>query len=88
MADSVVLEQLKSARATVKRQFSRLANNVLRMHTMMSEVELRDNFAKLTAEASKVLEANDDAAEQYTAENSDPQVLSEQKADLDKTTTV
>ncbi len=60
MADSLLVEQLKTARTSAKRQFSRLANNVLRMHIMMSEEELRDNFRKLTAEAGKVLEANDD----------------------------
>ncbi len=86
MADSLLVEQLKTARTSAKRQFSRLANNVLRMHIMMSEEELRDNFRKLTAEAGKVLEANDDIEGQCIEENSDAEELSEQqKSDLVKT---
>ncbi len=53
---------------------------------MMSEEELRDNFRKLTAEAGKVLEANDDVEGQCIEENSDAEELSEQqKSDLVKT---
>ncbi|XP_056127200.1 uncharacterized protein LOC130104596 [Rhinichthys klamathensis goyatoka] len=86
MADSLLLDQLKTARTSAKRQFSRLANNVLRMHTMMLEEELRDIFKKLTAEADKVLEANNDVEEQCIEENSDAEELSEQqKKDLVKT---
>lgn len=91
MANSKSLEQLKSSRTTAKRQFSRLANNVARIHIVMTEEELRDSFKKLTIEANKVLEANDDVAAQYIAENKvelDKGMLSEQqKADLDKTAT-
>lgn len=69
MADSVTLQQLKASRTSAKRQFSRLANTVTRMHTLMSEEELKDSFTKLTIERSKVIEANDDVKAQYMAEN-------------------
>jgi len=43
-------------------------------------------FKKLTAEAGKVLEANDDVKEKYIEENSDAEESSEQqKKDLVKT---
>ncbi|KAI7792395.1 gag-pol fusion polyprotein [Triplophysa rosa] len=89
MADSKSLEQLKANRTTVKRQFSRLANNVVRMCTILSEEELRDSFKQLTTEANKVMEANDDVEAQYIAEvklDADVSVLSDQqKADIEKT---
>lgn len=57
------------------------------MHIVMTEEELRDSFKKLTIEANKVLEANDDVAARYIAENAaelDKGMLSkQQKANLD-----
>lgn len=83
------LEQLKANRTTAKRQFSRLANNVVRMCTVLSEEELRDSFKKLTIEANKVIEANDDVEAQYLAEvelDADVPVLNQQQnADIEKT---
>ncbi|RXN30024.1 gag-pol fusion poly [Labeo rohita] len=89
MADSKSLEQLKVNRTVAKRQFSRLANSVIRMHTILSEEELRDSLKKLTIEANKVMEANDEVEAQYVAEaklDADGSVLSEQqKAEIEKT---
>ncbi|XP_028331737.1 uncharacterized protein LOC114481263 [Gouania willdenowi] len=91
MAASITLQQLKAIRTSAKRQFSRLANNVTRMHTLMSEEELKDSFTKLTLETNKVIEANDDVEAQYMAENEserNEEALDEaQKADLEKTAT-
>lgn len=83
MADSPMLERLKATRTTAKRQFSRLANDVSKMHDIMSENELRDFFRKLTTEVNKVLEANDDIEAQYIEENGS--LNQEQKADIEKT---
>ncbi|XP_072308735.1 uncharacterized protein [Eucyclogobius newberryi] len=87
MSDSLVLVQLKANRNTATRQFSRLANNVLRMYTVMSEEELKDTFKTLIIEANKVFEANDDVEDQYVVESQrEGGVLSEQqRADLEKT---
>lgn len=88
MADSKSLEQLKANRTTEKWQFSRLGNNV-RMSIVLSEEELRYSLKKLTIEANKVMEANDDVEAQYLAEvelNADAPLLNEQqKADIEKT---
>lgn len=86
MADSVVLVQLKATRTGAKRQFVRLANNVLRMHTVMSEEELKDSFKSLSMEANKVFEANDDVEDQYTAESQleGGALTEQQRADLEK----
>jgi len=64
MADSKTLDQLKASRTSAKRQFSRLANNVVRMHAIMPEEELKDSLKKLIIEANKVMEANDDVEAQ------------------------
>ncbi|KAJ0023822.1 hypothetical protein NQD34_003721 [Periophthalmus magnuspinnatus] len=87
MADALVLVQLKANRNTAKRQFSRLANNVQRMYTVMSEEELKDSFKTLTIEANKVFEANDDVEDQYAAESQleGGTLTEEQRADLEKT---
>ncbi|KAJ8278530.1 hypothetical protein GJAV_G00088610 [Gymnothorax javanicus] len=92
MADSKSLEQLKANRTSAKRQFSRLANNIVRMHAIMPEEELRDGFKKLIVEANKVMEANDDVEAQYLAEaelDADPgevpRLSEQQKADIGKT---
>lgn len=84
MADSLVLEQLKAARTTAKRQFTRLANSVSRMHATMTEDELRDSFRKLSIEANKVLEANDDIEAQHTEESGADELNEQQKADINK----
>lgn len=93
MADSKTLEQLKANRTSAKRQFSRLANNVVRMHGITPEEELRDSFKKLVIEANKVMEANDDVEAQYLVEaklDTDseevPRLNEQQKADIEKTT--
>uniref|UniRef100_A0AAV2M3W4 Gag-like protein n=1 Tax=Knipowitschia caucasica TaxID=637954 RepID=A0AAV2M3W4_KNICA len=89
MADSVALVQLKANRSAAKRQFSRQANNVLRMYSVLSEEELKDSFKTMTIEANKVFEANDDVEEQYTTESKEEggAISVEQRADLDKTKT-
>lgn len=86
MADSLVLGQLKANRTSAKRQFSRLANNVMSMHTVMSEEELKDSFKTLTIEANKVFEANDDVEEQYAVESEleGGALIDQQRADLEK----
>lgn len=86
MTDSEVLAQLKAARTTAKRQFLRLANNVLRMHTVMSEEELKDSFKTLTMEANKVFEANGDVEDQYAVESQleAGALTDQQRADLEK----
>lgn len=92
MADSKSLEQLKASRTSAKRQFSRLSNNIVRMHAIMAEEELRDHFKRLITEANKVMEANDDVEAQYLAEvelDADPDEVpglsKQQKADIGKT---
>lgn len=92
MADLKLLEPLKASRTTAKRQFSRLVNNIVRMHDISSENELRDGFKKLTIEANKVMEANDDVEAQYLADaevdaDSDavPVLSKQEKADVGRT---
>lgn len=68
MADSKLLEQLKANKTTAKCQFSQLANNVVRMHAILPEEELRDSFKKLTIEANKVMEENYDLEAKCIAE--------------------
>ena len=68
MADLKSLEQLKANRTSAKRQFSRLANNIVRMHVIMPEEEVKDSFKKLIIEANKVMEANDDVKAQSLAD--------------------
>lgn len=89
MADSLVLVQLKANRTGAKRQFLRLANNVLRMHTVMSEEELKDSFKTLTMEANKVFEANDDVEDQYAVESEleGGALTDQQREDLEKAST-
>lgn len=86
MADSLVLVQLKADRTSAKRQLLRLVNNVLRMHTVMSEEELKDSFKSLTMEANKVFEAIDDVEDQYTVESEleGGALTDQQRADLEK----
>lgn len=84
MADSLILEQLKTNRNNAKRQFIRLSNNVLRMHSVMSEEELKDSFKTLTIEANKVFEANEDVEDQYKQESEGAALSDQQRADLDK----
>lgn len=80
-------QQLKVERTTAKRLFSHLANSILR-----TEEELRDIFYRLTMEAEKVMEANDDVEAGLIAEleaetNSAgvPVLTKQQKADIVKT---
>lgn len=92
MADSKLLEPLKASRTTAKRQFSRLVNDIVQMHDISSENELRDGFKKFTIEANKVMEANDDVEAQYFADaevdaDSDavPVLSKQEKADVGRT---
>ncbi|XP_061917836.1 uncharacterized protein LOC133659119 [Entelurus aequoreus] len=83
MADPKPTDELKVERATAKRQFSRLANNITRTYIEMSKEELQENFKKLMLESSRVFEANEEVEAAYMAdaeELSDPQ-----KADIAKT---
>lgn len=91
MADLKLLEQLKASRTSAKWQSSQLANNIVQMHAIMPEEELKDSFKKLIIEANKVMEANDDVEAQYLAEveldaDSDevPGLSEQQKADIGK----
>lgn len=86
MADSLI-EPLKIHRTNVKRQFMRQANNVLRMHPVMSEEELKDSFKTLTIEANQVFEANEDVEDQYSQESEGGALSDQQRADLDKVST-
>lgn len=86
------VQQLKVERTTAKRLFSRLANSILRNHTDMTEGELRDSFCRLTMEAEKVMEANDDVEaglitelEVETGSAGVPILTKQQKADIAKT---
>ena len=61
MADqSKTAEQLKTERTAAKRSFTRLTNSIIRTHDGMSEEQLRDSFNKLSMEADKVMEINDE----------------------------
>lgn len=62
------MEQLKVEGKTAKRCFSRLANSITRTYKDMSEEELRDSFSKLTLEAERVMETNDDVEAGLIAE--------------------
>ncbi|XP_038145790.1 uncharacterized protein LOC119786474 [Cyprinodon tularosa] len=92
MADSESLEQLKRNRTSAKRLFSRLANNIVRMHAIMSEEELKDSFKELIIESNKVMEANEDVEAQYLVDRDlqedseeDSKLNEQQRADIDKT---
>lgn len=92
MAGSKSLEQLNANRTSSKRQFSRMASNIVRMHAIMAEEELRDSFKKLITEANKVTEANDDREVHYLTEaelDADseevPRLTEQQKADIGRT---
>ncbi|KAL3973670.1 mitochondrial-processing peptidase subunit beta [Sarotherodon galilaeus] len=95
MADQAAgksVEQLKGVRTTAKRSFSRLVNSITRTHEDMTEGELKDSFNRLTTEAEKLMEANDDLEAGFIAEleakldTSEAVVLTEQqKVDLVKT---
>lgn len=67
-------------------------NRMIRTYKDMSEEELRDSFNKLTREAEKVMEANDDVEVGFIADweaeldiGEEPVLTEQQKADLDKT---
>lgn len=95
MADQAggkAVEQLKVERTTAKRSFTRLVNRISRTCADMSEEELRDSYSKLTIEAGKVMEANDDLEAGIIAEleaelktEEEAVLTKQQKADLEKT---
>lgn len=86
------LEQLKAERTVEKRAFTRLINTISRAYKDMTEEDLRNSLDKLTKQAEKVMEVNDDLEAGMVAEveaelDSDKSaVLTEQqKDDLAKT---
>ena len=55
------LDQLKKYRLTAKTSFTKQANYLSRKaYPYLTELELRQEFAKLPADSRKVIEANDD----------------------------
>ncbi|XP_060762681.1 uncharacterized protein LOC132872105 [Neoarius graeffei] len=81
------LEELKTERTTAKRLFSRLANCIARTHSEMTVEELKQNLNKLTAESSRLMEANEEIEAAYMAEAAAAAVEdlgAEKKADLEK----
>ncbi|XP_060783164.1 uncharacterized protein LOC132890373 [Neoarius graeffei] len=79
------LEELKTERSTAKRLFSCLANCIARTHSEMTVEELKQNFNKLTAESSRLMEANEEIEAAYMAETAAVEDLgAEKKADLEK----
>lgn len=86
------VEQLKTDRTAAKRIFSRLVNSIIRTCNDTQEEMLKASFDKVTQEAEKVMEANDDVEAGFIAElegeldTDEEVVLSEQQqADLAKT---
>ncbi|XP_059209564.1 uncharacterized protein LOC131988465 [Centropristis striata] len=85
-------EQLKVERTTAKRLFSRLANRIRRTYADMSEEELKESYSKLTAEAKKVIDANDDLEAAIIADleaeldaGEDAALTVEQEAEMERT---
>ena len=84
------LDQLKKDRTVAKTSFTRQANYLGREAGDLTESELRQEFAKLSAESRKVIEANDDyrtglEAELEASEDGEDAALStRQDADLNK----
>lgn len=60
MAESKSLQQLKRERTTAKQRFTRQANSLLKSCKKMSVEELVEAFSKVTLEAEKVMEANEE----------------------------
>ncbi|XP_014889418.1 uncharacterized protein LOC106948326 [Poecilia latipinna] len=88
MAELKSLDDLKAERTTVKRLFSRFANNIMRTYMEMSKEDLEENYKKLTLESSKVMEANEDVEAAYMAEckaTAAEELSNLQKADIEKT---
>ena len=61
------LDQLKKYRMTAK-TFTKQANYLSRKAGYLTELELRQEFAKLSADSRKVIEANDDYRTGFEAE--------------------
>ncbi len=87
------LDQLKAERTVEKRAFTRLINTISRAYKDMIEENLRSSLNKLTKQAEKVMEVNDDLEAGMIAEleaeldEDKSAVLTEQqKDDLAKTT--
>ncbi|XP_031434591.1 uncharacterized protein LOC116223147 [Clupea harengus] len=84
------LDQLKKYRMVAKTSLTKQANYLSRKAGYLTELELRQEFAKLSADSRKVIEANDDyrtglEAELAAKEDGKDGVLSlEQDADLSK----
>lgn len=84
------LDQLKKYRMVAKTSLTKQANYLSRKAGYLTELELRQEFAKLSADSRKVIEANDDyrtglEAELAAKEDGKDDVLSlEQDADLSK----
>ncbi len=79
-------------RTTAKRLFSPLVNSINRTYKDMSGEEFRDSFDKVTIEAEKVMEENDNVEAALIAElevelgaDEEAVLMEQQKANLAKT---
>nr|XP_017209463.2 uncharacterized protein LOC108181536 [Danio rerio] len=86
------LEQLKAKRTVEKRAFTRLANTIFKTCKNMTEMDLQDSLNKLTIQAEKVMEVNDDLEAGMIAEieanldtDQSAELTEQQKDDLEKT---
>ncbi len=87
------LDQLKTERTVEKRAFARLINTISRACKDMIEEDLRSSLNKLTKQAEKVMEVNDDLEAGMIAEleaeldaDKSAVLTEQQKDDLAKTT--
>jgi hypothetical protein len=76
-----------------KRAFTRLVNTIARAYKEMTEEDLQSSLNKLTKQAEKVMEANDDLEAGIIAEleaeldaDETAVLTKQQRADLEKTT--
>lgn len=86
------LEQLKAERTVEKRGFTRLVNTIARAYKEMTKEDLQSSLNKLTKQAEKVMEANDDLESGIIAEleeeldaDKSAVLTGQQRADLEKT---
>ncbi len=86
------VKQLKQERTLAKSAFTKLANYLSRGARSMVENELREEFRRLTLEARRVSEGNDDYRvglladiEANTADGVEVELSKQQEADLEKT---
>lgn len=90
MAEDVLgksVQQLKKERTTAKSSFTRQANFISRGASSMLQVELKEEFAKLSDCFRKMLDANDDyriGLEADMTEDEEPGLNEQQEADIDR----